>query len=1151
VTSHGAGIGSLSAGFSGLVQAYQHLAPGTSIGTRYAIEAVLGEGGMGMVYRALDRELNRTVALKVIRPELAARPDILDRFKREILLASKVTHRNVVRIHDLGEAGDLRFISMSYIEGESLRALLDREGPLSPAVGVPIVRQVALALEAAHEAGIVHRDLKPHNVLIDREGQPYVGDFGISRSMDSEGGTMTETGAILGTVDYMSPEQARGDVPDHRSDIYALGIMMFEMFTGSLPFRASNPLSIMVKRVHEDAPQPSAVRPGMPPWLSAIILRAMQRQVKARYQSLGELVRDLDRQRATRAARLRLGKRAGIAAGVLLVAGLAAASGWRFLQSRPAGPVAVKTSLALLPFRNATGDARFDWVRTGATSAVRTGLVQAKALRLAGDDRVQEILAVLKPADGEEARPGTAQRIGKLAGVENVLAGSLLRIGDQFRIEATLLRVGDTAIAQTLPVVVDAREESAIPAMLDDLTTRLRKELGVSKRWGEGTTGAAVLSTRSVEALSLYGEAESLTRDGNRMEAAKRLEAAVAKDPHFAMAQALLADTYDALGYADKAKEAADRAAQMGRDASPYEAARIRAIRAQIAQDLEAAEKAYLEICDLTPNSADAFFDLAGVQEGLGELPEALESFRKVLRLDAGFADAHYAVGRVLVKLGNPNEAIGEFKAALDLHRASSNEEGAATVLNGLGNAYDALSQYEEAARYFGDSLEIRRRIGDRRGEAVSLVNLSNVFRSKGQYAEAVRLAQESIDTARAIDFMPGVARGYSRLGDAYQAAGRIEEALAAYQEGLKLMREVGDEAQLANSLSNVGYVNSVLGRYVDAFFFLKEALAKRRSLGDKREIVRSLIDIGLVDLMQGRYDEALRYNAEGMTLAREVGEKVLMATLSLNLAYIHDEQANYSAALALLAEGKALADELKEPTLQATFLIYLGRLKLRLGDLEGARQSLDEALRLGRGLDNASLLAEALAYRGDALRELGETQAAVSDSKEALAAARKTGDRWRITLARLYLAKASRSTTELGVVIKEAQAAGLAPFVGPARLETARLHLQAGRSGAASQEAASAIEAASPLGQRDILFQAHLLAARALVAQKRSDAAAPHAKAALENMEAMRQGLKDADLAHFLARAETVAFTREGAALFKDRGLADEQDRLTKVLAR
>ncbi len=1138
-----------SAGDVGASAPGQVLAPGMSLGTRYQIEAVLGEGGMGMVYRALDRELNRTVALKLIRPEMASRPEILERFKREILLASRVTHKNVVRIHDLGEAGDLRFISMSYIEGESLKALLDREGPLSPDRGVPVVRQIALALQAAHDAGVVHRDLKPHNVLLDRDGQPYVGDFGISRSMASEG-TMTETGAILGTVDYMSPEQARGDVPDHRSDIYSLGVMMFEMFTGTLPFRASNPLSVMVKRVNEDAPQPSRVRPGMSPWLSAIILRALQRDLRARYQTLAELVRDLDSRSASRAARRLLGRRVALAAGILLAAGLAAAGGMRLLQSRASAPTAVKTSLAVLPFRNATGDARFDWVKTGVTSAVRTGLLQARALRLAGDDRVQEILDVLKPGEGEEARPATAQRIGRLVGVDHLLAGSLLKIGDSFRIEASVISVGDSAITSTRPIVIDGPGMGSIPAMMDDLTRRVRDELGVSKRWGEEAEGAADLSSRSVEALALYGEALALARSGNPMDAAGRLEAAVEKDPQFAMAEALLADTYDGLGYGDKAKEAADRAAQMARHASPYEAARIRAVRSRLAQDLDAAMKAYTEICDLIPNSADAFFDLGSVQEQRGDLDRALLSFRKAVSLDPRYAAAHYRVGRVLAKMGSDAEGIGEFETALDLHRSAGNDEGAATVLDGLGNAYLDLSQYDEAARHFEEALEIRRRVGDRRGVSVSLINLSVVRRNQGRYDDAVRLAEESIVIAKEIGYTSGVADGYSRLGDVYQAAGRADEALAAYQESLNLMREVGDEGRLAYTLSSVGYIDTVLGRYVDAFFFLKEALAKRRAIGDKGEIVRSLIDLGVVEQFQGRYEEALAYDTEGLVLAREVGEKLTIVSLLSNLANIHEDRGNYATALALLDEGRTIADEMKDASLQATIVTYLGSIRRRIGDAQGSRQALDEALRLARDLDNTSLISEILSYRSDLLLGEKQTRAATADVKEALTAARKTGDRWRIQVARLQEAKIAGSKSGLESALKEAQSSGLAAFIAPAHLELARLHLEAGRFTVAADRAAQAVQAATSLGQRDVLFHAHHLAARALLAQGKTKEAADQAAAALPPLEEMRQGLKDEALVRFLGRRETVAFARDAEKILRAAGRSGEVDRLRLALA-
>ncbi|MBI1951773.1 MAG: protein kinase, partial [Acidobacteria bacterium] len=365
------------------------LAPGTLLGTRYEILSVLGEGGMGTVYRAQDRELGRLVALKVIRPELASRPEILERFKREILLASQVTHRHVLRIHDFGEAGDVKFISMHFIEGSNLKALLEREGPLPLERGFALARQIGEALQAAHDAGIVHRDLKPQNILIDRDGNAYIADFGISRSL-AEGGTMTETGAILGTVDYMSPEQARGETPDHRGDLFCFGVILYEMFTGTLPFRASNALSVMMKRLHEDAPTLRLARPELPPWLSAVVARALQRDPLDRYQSAGDLLLDLERQRASRSWR-RGALRTAVAS--LAMAAVLAGAGYylftRTLAPDAAGgrPPAPAQAIAFLPFENGTGTPALDWTRTGFPALVSNSLREAPDLRLLGGDR--------------------------------------------------------------------------------------------------------------------------------------------------------------------------------------------------------------------------------------------------------------------------------------------------------------------------------------------------------------------------------------------------------------------------------------------------------------------------------------------------------------------------------------------------------------------------------------------------------------------------------------------------------------------------------------------------------------------------------------------------------------------------------------------
>ena len=234
------------------------LQPGALLGQRYEILQILGEGGMGAVYKARDRELNRMVALKVIRPDLAGNQAIIDRFKQELLLATQVTHKNVIRIYDLSEADGMKFITMEYVEGEDLRGLMQKkQGKLSPEEAVEIMQQTCRALEAAHSAGIIHRDLKPQNIMRDKTGRVLVMDFGLARTLEGDG--MTQTGALVGTMDYMSPEQALGKDLDQRSDVFAMGLIFYELLTGKMPYKADSVVASLLKRTQERA------APGLEP----------------------------------------------------------------------------------------------------------------------------------------------------------------------------------------------------------------------------------------------------------------------------------------------------------------------------------------------------------------------------------------------------------------------------------------------------------------------------------------------------------------------------------------------------------------------------------------------------------------------------------------------------------------------------------------------------------------------------------------------------------------------------------------------------------------------------------------------------------------------------------------------------------------------
>ena len=272
------------------------LRAGDVLAGRYEIMKMLGEGGMGAVYKAMDRELNRPVALKLIRPELAANPSILARFKQELLLAHQVTHKNVIRIYDLGDADGVKFISMEFVEGVDLRALISERTKenkkFSPEEAVEITEQICRALEATHNVGVIHRDLKPQNIMRDATGRVLLMDFGLARTVQGDG--MTQTGALVGTMEYMSPEQALAKGLDQRSDLFTLGLILYELLTGKTPYSAESVVASLIKRTQERAIPVSDHDGTIPQPLSNIVSKCLERDPKLRYQTAAELLHDLD-----------------------------------------------------------------------------------------------------------------------------------------------------------------------------------------------------------------------------------------------------------------------------------------------------------------------------------------------------------------------------------------------------------------------------------------------------------------------------------------------------------------------------------------------------------------------------------------------------------------------------------------------------------------------------------------------------------------------------------------------------------------------------------------------------------------------------------------------------------------------------------------
>lgn len=262
------------------------------ISERYEVLGEVGRGGMGVVYRAHDRETDEVIALKALRPELAADTSLLERFKRELRLARRITHKNVCRVYDLHRSSALCFVSMEFVEGENLRSVLLRRGALELHEGINVARQICAALREAHRQGIVHRDLKPENVMLDRCGTVKVMDFGLARSVTTES---TITVGTLGTPAYMAPEQVEGRQADLRTDIYALGLVLYEVFTGVLAFTADTPIALVWKQMHESPVHPRDLEPSLPPTLEKAILKCLEKDPALRYQDVEEVELVLDK----------------------------------------------------------------------------------------------------------------------------------------------------------------------------------------------------------------------------------------------------------------------------------------------------------------------------------------------------------------------------------------------------------------------------------------------------------------------------------------------------------------------------------------------------------------------------------------------------------------------------------------------------------------------------------------------------------------------------------------------------------------------------------------------------------------------------------------------------------------------------------------
>src|SRR5215472_16692549 len=710
------------------------LQPGTLLAQRYEILQMLGEGGMGAVYKARDRDLNRLVALKVIRPEFAGNESIIQRFKQELILARQVTHKNVIRIYDMGESEGMRFITMEYVDGEDLRALIRQHGKLPPDQAVEIMQQVCRALEAAHAEGVIHRDLKPQNVMRDKQGRILVMDFGLARSLDAEG--MTQTGALIGTMEYMSPEQAMGNSLDQRSDLFTLGLIFYELLTGNLPFKADTALASLLRRTRERAVPISQVNREVPQDLSNVVSKCLERDANQRYQTVQDLLKDLELWKQNKRvsvssagimmSRLREVEwtKAALAALVLVIV-VAGTWYWTRSRTKPQAAVAPR-SVLVADFQNKTGDGLFDGTLEPMVNVALEGASFINAYNRGSARKLAGKLAT--PSD--KLDENTARLVAVSQGLSAIVTGSLESQGSGYKLSLNAI----DAVTGKVLGTSDGTAENKDQVLLEvpKIAAPIRKALGDTTPESvqlAATQGSFAAS--NLEAVHYYGVGMEQQSAGKMQDALQSFSKAAELDPNFARAYAGMAATSRSLGNTQNSENYIKLALAHVDRMSERERYRIRGLYYLYSGDYGKCVDEYGALVKLYPADNLGHNNLAGCYNELRNFPKALEEMRSALQTTPNSSMYKLNVSILSTYTGDFQNAEQQAQSVIQANPAFEQAyEFLAYAPLGQGRMDDAAQTYQAVGKL------------SPLGASMSASGLADVALYEGRYSEAVRLLE-------------------------------------------------------------------------------------------------------------------------------------------------------------------------------------------------------------------------------------------------------------------------------------------------------------------------------------------------------------------------------------------------------------------------
>lgn len=804
----------------------KELCRGAIFAKRYEIIEELGRGGMGRLYRALDTKITQEVAIKILRHEISRDQKIIDRFSNELKTARRIAHKNVCRMYHLGEEAGIYYIIMEYIPGKDLQNMIQMTKQLSTETALSVAKQICDGLSEAHGLGVVHRDLKPGNIMIDRDGNVSILDFGIARSLESKGAT--ESGYLIGTPEYMSPEQAQDKGVDHRSDIYSLGVILYEMVTGQVPFTGDTPIAISLKHIEEPPRDPRHFASQIPEALSKLILKCLEKSKEKRYQSAHELRTELVRIEESikdtksvpkvrgpislRGIRRPFGLPKYFFPALVLVLAIALVlslwSPWSRNEIPP--PPADKPSLAVLYFKNNTGDESLDHWRTALADLLIADLSQSKFMRVLSGELLFDILTELDQQEAQAYSSDVIREVARRGSVENVLVGNFTRAGERFRINVTIqdALTGELIGSQS----VEGAGERSFYVMVDELTKRIKKDFQLPDEIIAADLDEQIgqITSSSPEALRYYSEGEKYSRLAEYGQAIVSFEEALRIDPEFAMAYEGMAGAYNNLGYFTEAREYFEKAFEFSDRVSERELYYIQGEYYRTTETtFDKAIEALNNLLKLYPEDGDGNNRLGLIYKTIEEWDKAIERYEVCIqnKYDRFF---YY------VNLAEVYMAKGMYERAehvLDLYLDQFPD--VAWIHSDYAINYLCQRQYEFALTEAEKALELDPT------HYHALWIKGHIFHAQGNFTAAEveysKLLREEEESARLY--------GWDSLCSLYLSQGRLDEAISQAEQGLQLADQVNDSPWKMWLSWRLAYLRMRTGNHQEALRICNAAL--------------------------------------------------------------------------------------------------------------------------------------------------------------------------------------------------------------------------------------------------------------------------------------------------------------------------------------